>query len=51
MSHAARYQAQRCAVQAYFWYLMGEYREAERLLLQALTFTYPVGELILQTYQ
>jgi hypothetical protein len=50
MSHSARYHAQRCMVQAFFWYLMGDRREAERLILQALTFTYPIGELILQTH-
>lgn len=47
-------EAQRLAtlhlVQAYYYYLHGCQLEAEHLILRALTFSQPIGNLIAYTY-
>lgn len=51
MSQSARYFSSRFLIRAYWYYLMGEVKLADHLVFQSLTYTYPIGNLIVETYQ
>lgn len=48
MNRYTRWLSTKYAVQAYYYYLVGEEKMAENLIAQSLTLTYPVGNLLTQ---